>query len=56
MRELIHNLRLDLAGRATGLTRSGNAYGTRATQSAGAAATAERKPSFFASLLGLIGK
>jgi hypothetical protein len=58
VRELIHHLRLDLAGRATGLQRSGDAYGTRQPKghAAHAAETPERKPSFIASLLGLIGK
>jgi hypothetical protein len=45
---LIHNLRLDLAGRATGVKRSGAGY-----QHAGEAG--ERKPSLISSLLGLIG-
>jgi hypothetical protein len=57
VRELIHTLRLDLAGRATGLKRSGNGYGTRQPKAHGAlAADAEHKPSLLASLLGLIGK
>ena len=45
---LIHNLRLDLAGRATGMKRSGAGY-----QSADD--SGERKPSLISSLLGLIG-
>jgi hypothetical protein len=48
VRNMIHNLRLDLAGRATGLRRHGDAY-----QGAGAG---ERKPSLLSNLLGLIGK
>ncbi|HVZ01512.1 MAG TPA: PAS domain-containing protein [Dongiaceae bacterium] len=59
VRELIHNLRLDLAGRATGLKRSGGGYGTRQPKGQGAGhagADTERKPSLLASLLGLIGK
>ena len=56
VRELIHNLRLDLAARATGV-KQGGGYGTRQPHRGGdAAATAERKPSFLASLFGLIGK
>jgi hypothetical protein len=46
VREMIHNLRLDLAGRATGMTRSGGSY--RAPGDG-------RKPSLIASLLGFIG-
>jgi len=49
VRELIHNLRLDLAGRATGVARSGDGY--RASGDGG-----ERKPSLLASLRGLIGR
>jgi hypothetical protein len=57
VRELIHTLRLDLAGRATGLKRHGSAYGTRQPHHGSAAPDpGERKPSFLASLLGLIGK
>ena len=58
VRELIHNLRLDLAGRATGVKRRGSGYGTRQPHrhAAASAGTAERKPSFISSLLGLIGK
>jgi hypothetical protein len=48
VREMIHNLRLDLAGRATGLKRSGSGYGANGE--------AERKPSFFSNLIGLISK
>ena len=50
VREMIHNLRLDLAGRATGLKRSGAGY--RRTGSG----EAERKPSFLSNLIGLISK
>lgn len=48
VREMIHNLRLDLAGRATGMKRSGSGYQRRDDPAA-------RKPSLIASLLGLIG-
>jgi hypothetical protein len=46
---LIHNLRLDLAGRATGLARNGTGY-----RGGASGAEADRKPSFFANLIGLI--
>jgi hypothetical protein len=57
VRELIHNLRLDLAGRATGLKRTGPAYRRpRPGETREIVDPAERRPSLFASLLGLIGK
>jgi hypothetical protein len=52
VREMIHNLRLDLAGRATGLKRSGGGYRGRGRANGGA----EHKPSFFSNLIGLISK
>jgi len=53
VRDLIHNLRLDLAGRATGAKRSGAGY--RAGGTAAVGDDGEPKPSLIASLLGLIG-
>jgi hypothetical protein len=53
VRDLIHNLRLDLAGRATGVTRSGAGYRTQGTATGGD--PGKRKPSFIASLFGLTG-
>jgi hypothetical protein len=58
VREMIHNLRLDIAGRATGLKRSGSGYHGPAANAAGAGNGGEagRKPSFFSNLIGLISK
>jgi hypothetical protein len=51
VRDLIHNLRLDLAGRAAGVPRSGDAY-----KSAEAGDDIVEHKSFFSNLLGLINK
>lgn len=57
VRELIHNLRLDLAGRATGLKRSnGGSYRQARPGEARDTVDPTERKSFFASLLGLINK